>query len=150
MRRMAQSVCVLSATEADGARHAMTASSVTSVSTEPASLLVCVNRAASLHPILLESGTHFCVNLLSSDMQELSRLCSGGAQGEARFALGDWRVHAPTGQPYLADAQANFFCTVDGRLDYATHLICVARIGGVQVAGGAARPLVYLDGSYLA
>lgn len=149
MRRMAQSVCVLSAIARDGARHAMTASSVTSVSAEPASLLVCVNRGASLHPVLLDQAARFCVNLLGADMQALSQLCAGGAQGDGRFALGDWRTHVETGSPFLADAQANFFCTADARLDYGTHLICVARITHVQVAAGEVRPLVYLDGAYL-
>ena len=48
MRKLASTVTVLTTREADE-HHGMAATAVTSLSTEPPSLLVCVNRSASLH-----------------------------------------------------------------------------------------------------
>ena len=50
MRGIPSTVNVISAT-AEGHRHAMTATSVTSLSLDPPSMLVCINKDASLHKI---------------------------------------------------------------------------------------------------
>jgi flavin reductase (NADH) len=149
MRRMSQCVCVISAVDARGARHAMTASSVTSVSADPPSLLVCVHRDAAMHPVLAASRP-FCVNVLSSNMQDISQRCADLEQREERFTVGNWRSDAgPDAPPYLADAEAVFFCTPSAALQYGTHLICVASITDVRVRDGSASPLIYLGGRYL-
>ena len=48
MRGITSTVNVISATD-EGHRHAMTATSVTSLSLDPPSMLVCINKDASLH-----------------------------------------------------------------------------------------------------
>ena len=53
MRFLASSVSVVSAKDSDGKLYAMTASSVTSLTIEPPSILVCVNKGASIHDILI-------------------------------------------------------------------------------------------------
>ncbi len=146
MRRMAQSVCVISTVDALGARHAMTASSVTSVSMDPPALLVCVHQDTVLHPVLL-SGTAFCINVLSANMQAISQRCAEPDRGE-RFSLGDWQRHGASGLPYLADAEANFFCAPPMVVQYGTHLICIGALTAARVREGEPRPLIYLDGRY--
>lgn len=148
MRHVAQTVCVVSLVTPEGNRHAMTASSVTSVSLQPPSMLVCVNRDAVAHDPLLKQGASFCVNVLSDDMAGISDLCAGGATGEARFAQGQWRQESPGHPPFLADALANVFCQTDATLAYGTHLICVGRVTGVSLQPRGRSPLVYLDGAY--
>ena len=64
MRRLASGVSVLSTRSDDGERHAMTVSSVTSVSDNPASLLVCVNKQVALEGHLSTPGTPFAINIL--------------------------------------------------------------------------------------
>lgn len=147
MRRTAQGVAVVSALSGSGARCAMTASSVTSVSMEPPSLLICVNQTASLFEVLA-AQLPFCVNILSQGMEELANLCAGAADGEERFALGDWQRSADAGLPYLEDAEVVFFCHPVRSLHYGTHLICIADIAAVHTRDDAPNPLLYAAGAY--
>lgn len=146
MRRLAAGVCVIS-TKVEGRRYAMTASSVTSLSDEPASLLVCVNQEATMYS-LLSMGQPFVVNVLSQAQQQISNICAARDAGEERFSSGDWQQNEQ-GLPYLADAQATFFCQVDSDdMQYGTHRIVVGRIQKTQIHEGEASPLVYVDGRY--
>ena len=147
MRRLGATVSIVT-TEAGGSRTGMTATAVSSLCAEPPSLIVCVNRSASLHPLLAE-GASLCVNLLSEGQEELSAVFgSGKVQGEARFAHGSWRS-GPNGAPALGGAQANLFGTVERLVDYGTHTIVILRVTSVTLAEDGA-PLLYLDGRYLA
>lgn len=147
MRRHAQGVTVISALDQTGARVAMTASAVTSVSMEPPSLLVCVNRSSSLYPALL-ARLPFCINILSRSMEEIANRCAFAERTEERFALGSWNQEALYAVPYLQEAEANLFCQPDEVLEYGTHMICVGRLFAVQVQEARLNPLVYVNGAY--
>jgi flavin reductase (DIM6/NTAB) family NADH-FMN oxidoreductase RutF len=147
MRRMGQGVTLVSALDAAGNRRVMTASAVTSVSTAPPSLLVCVNHAASLRPALA-AQLPFCVNVLSRGMEALADLCAGAVDGQRRFALGDWRSAEGSGVPYLWGCEANFFCRPVASLEHGTHLICVANLEAVVTGSSLPDPLLYVSGSY--
>ena len=89
MRAVTSTVNVISAS-LEGERHAMTATSVTSLSLDPPSMLVCVNKDASIHNILSE-GSHFSINILSSSQRELAEVCSNSDEGESRFVNESWK-----------------------------------------------------------
>jgi flavin reductase len=146
MRRLAATVTVVS-THHDDVRHGMTATAVTSVSVEPATLLVCINQLASIHGPLL-ARRRFCVNLLHSGHAELSQNFAGELVGDARFTIGEWRAEEGD-VPYLADAQANLFCDLDLAVPYATHTIVIGKVTAVRVRDEVA-PLIYRDGRYAA
>lgn len=141
MRRMGATVTLVTTSHGD-ARFGMTATAVTSVSAEPPSLLVCINDTASIRMPLAMRGA-FCVNLLGEGHENLCRAFSGGRAGEERFEVGEWRERDAI--PYLADAQANLFCEVDGEMSYATHTIFVGRVVDILI-GARLAPLVHLDG----
>lgn len=145
MRRLAATVTILSAVR-EGTRFGMTATAVTSVSMEPPALLCCVNQQAELHGSIVV-GSGLCVNILHSSQTDLSRIFSGGAVGEQRFASGDWR-DGPGGVPYLRTAQANIFCETDLTLSYGTHSVVIAKVKAVRIAGDIS-PLIYQDGRYM-
>ena len=147
MRRHAQGVTVVSALDGNGARVAMTASAVTSVSFDPPSLLVCVNRSSSLYPALSER-LPFCVNMLSRGMEEIANRCAFGESGDERFALGNWSSETDHGLPYLKDAAANLFCQPEASLDYGTHTICVGRLFAISLGADSLSPLIYVAGAY--
>src|SRR6478736_4769882 len=92
MRRLAASVCVITARDSNGQRQAMTATAVTSVSDNPASLLICVNRQTTLHPILA-AGSSFAVNVLGANQADISVQCASHEAGEARFSNANWSEH---------------------------------------------------------
>src|SRR3954468_22495678 len=92
LRRLAKAVVVITSHHG-GVRFAMTATAVSELSLEPPSLLICVNRSASLHaPLSAKAG--FCVNILHRAHADISALCSAKAKGEARFAVGQWNAEA--------------------------------------------------------
>lgn len=148
MRRFAQTVCVVSLRNDRGERIAMTASSATSVSLSPPSMLVCVNRGASPHDHMLTAGNRFCINVLSDDMRDVADLCAGQAEGESRFATGGWQADPASGTPQLPGALANVHCQTDATLPYGSHMICVGRVMSVSLRSEPGRPLVYADGRY--
>ncbi|MBT8766049.1 flavin reductase family protein [Pseudomonas boanensis] len=144
MRRLAKSVTIITTSNGQE-RFAMSATAVDSLSTEPPSLLICVNKTASLHAVL-DAGADFCVNILGHEQEELSHLCSGPVKGEARFQRGDWR-NSVDGIPYLGDAQSAILCRQDGKFSYGTHTIFIGRIQQIHNSTRIS-PLVYLDGTY--
>jgi len=145
MRRLASGVCVIAA-RIGGEKFAMTASSVTSVSDNPASLLVCINKLVSQQGYFSTQGSQFSVNILGTGHQEISNICAGRYPGRDRFSLGDW--HMEKASPYLADAQAVFFCETDMFISYGTHQIVIAHIRRVKMGDVDFAPLLYADGSY--
>jgi flavin reductase (DIM6/NTAB) family NADH-FMN oxidoreductase RutF len=144
MRRLARSVSVISCAH-EGRRYSMSATAVDSLSTEPPSLLICINRNASLYPPL-DAGAAFCVNVLSGRHEGIAIDCGGRLKGEERFTTGDWHM-SEAGVPYLRDAQASLLCAQDGRFEYGTHTVFIGRIKEVLISGEI-DPLVYLDGAY--
>lgn len=146
MRKLASGVCIVSANDCNQGRMAMTASSVTSVSTSPASLLVCVHEAARIHHTLNETD-YFCVNVLNQGQENVSNVCAGQLEGEERFSVGQWRQHE-NGIPYLADSSAVFVCKREKFIKHGTHGIYIANIEEVLIEEEPHPVLVYCDGAY--
>lgn len=144
MRRLAATVTIVTAH--DGARrHGMTVTAVTSVSVDPPSVLVCLNRSTLLHDIMLGARL-FCVNVLHREQAGLSAAFSGKMPPEQRFGVGDWRLTGD-GVPFLADAQATLFCRRTAALPSGTHTIFV---GEAFDAGhrDEVAPLIYENAAY--
>ena len=144
LRRMAKSVTVITCLH-EGRRYAMAATAVDALSMDPPSMIVSVNRSASLHAPLA-AGADFCINVLGTMHEDVSRACGGGASGEDRFATGQW-ITGPRDIPVLADSQAAFVCHNDVSLAYGTHGLFIGRLIDVR-SHGPVDPLVYLDGRY--
>jgi flavin reductase (DIM6/NTAB) family NADH-FMN oxidoreductase RutF len=127
-----------------GERHGILATAVSSLSFEPPSLLVCVNRAASLHEPLACADT-FCVNVLGLGSREIAEVFEK-ARGEERFAIGDWRQEH--GVPVLASAQSWFVCRTAHRHEFGTHTIFIGQLIDAHHRENAA-PLTYYDRHYI-
>src|SRR3546814_9845639 len=79
---MAKSVNVITCMH-EGVRYAMAATAADALSMDPPSMIVSVNRSASLHAPL-SAGANFCINVLSRQQEEISRACGGKLKGEER------------------------------------------------------------------
>jgi flavin reductase (DIM6/NTAB) family NADH-FMN oxidoreductase RutF len=146
MRGVAATVVVVT-TEVDGVAYGMTATSFTSLCLEPPSVLVAVNRQASLHDRLLDRGL-FAVNILPEGFEELARRFGDAAvDNDERFRHGTWRRH-PEGPPLLEQAQAWLLCGLGDRLIVGTHTLVVGRVQEARLAQRIA-PLVHVDGRYI-
>jgi|EndMetStandDraft_8_1072994.scaffolds.fasta_scaffold427799_2 flavin reductase (DIM6/NTAB) family NADH-FMN oxidoreductase RutF len=144
MRRVASTVAIVSA-QRGSERHGTTATSMTSISMEPPSILVCFNKVSRLHDFL-HAQDHFCVNVLHTSNLAIAKIFSSSATAEERFGLGDWRLDAE-GTPYLAGAQANLFCSKEQEVTYGSHTIFIGRVLRA-LSRDDVSPLLYRDGRY--
>jgi flavin reductase len=144
MRRLAATVNVITC-ESEGSRYGITATAVTSLSADPQSLLVCVNRGSSICPIITERRA-FCVNILGAHHVEISRAFGGASPASERFLTGDW-TETDDGLPLLLDAQASLICELDNTVSYGTHNVFFGRVRDIKLSGDI-RPLIYGDGRY--
>lgn len=143
LRRLAASVAIVSSGAGESA-VGMTVTSATSLSFEPPSLIVCINRNASLHGPLRASGIFRVTWLRAEDEKIADIFARSGATHAARFATGGW-TDAPYG-PRLADPLAEACCALDQVVEYGTHALLLAR---VREAGcGTGDPLLFRDGGY--
>ena len=142
MRRYIYSVSIMSNKD-DGYLNAITVSSVTSISMDPPSLLICINKSARIHDTL-KIGSEFCINLLNKDQEELSNICSDEDSYDERFNDKNWNTK---GVPFLANAQANIFCKVDKLSSYHTHTIVVGLVKDANYSDEIST-LTYVDGNY--
>jgi len=143
MRRFPAAVTVVT-TRRDGFDCGMTATAVTSLSMEPPSLLVCVNRSSGFHGHL-EDADRFCINVLRQGQDRISANFGGAKPAEERFSEGDWREQ--DGLLYLADAQSVIFCKKSAAFVHTTHSIVIGEATGLIVHETVA-PLLYVDGRY--
>ena len=144
MRRLASTVAVVTCRR-DGEWAGMAATSVTSLSMDPPSILVCVNRGASIRGAIRQ-GSPFTVNLLDRDHAPVSMAFGGAKTGAERFGVGSWQA-GEAGVPWLEDGVAAIDCVVDAEIEYGTHSIIIGRVRGARICGEA-TPLIYLDGHY--
>jgi len=143
MRKLASTVTVVTTREADE-HHGMAATAVTSLSADPPSLLVCVNRTAAMHDTLHRTQ-EFCVNLLGEQHGPLCDAFGGKLHGAARFGVGVW-ASDDNGVRYLTDAPANIFCRLEQQHSYGTHTIFIGRVESIRVADEG-LPLLYSNGT---
>jgi flavin reductase (DIM6/NTAB) family NADH-FMN oxidoreductase RutF len=146
MRELAGAVSVVSCGQGER-RTGFTATSVSSFSLDPPTLIVCVNRGSSSWPVL-RAADSFGVNVLSASHRELAHRFAGGggAEGAQRYEGGQW-ITAATGAPLLADALAAFDCSIDEIIERHSHAIIIGRIEAVRRRGGGGA-LVYWRGDY--
>lgn len=142
MRLFAAGVCLIT-TSNNNEPGGMIATAVTSVSAEPPTLLVCVNRNASMFETLQQTG-HFCVNVLSREAVSLVEIFSSSSRRAERFKSGDWMTSA-SGSPVCAEALVSFDCRLAKIVDWHSHGIFLGEVTGVVHPRADAAPLLYMD-----
>ncbi|MEZ5798690.1 MAG: flavin reductase family protein [Paracoccaceae bacterium] len=122
-------------------RRGITATAVCSVTAEPPSLLVCVNRKTGTCAAI-EAGGHFVVNLLADPATPLALRFAGadGATGAGKFDLGQWSADAQ-GLPVLDEALVSISCKVAESVQTGSHMVFIGQI--TQIRHGSGLPLVY-------
>lgn len=144
MARLGAAVHIVTTDGAAG-RAGFTASAVCSVTDAPPTLLVCLNRSASVHAAFEANGV-LCVNVLAAGQQGLSALFGGKTPMAQRFEQGAWGVLA-TGAPVLQDAAVSFDCRIVQRTAVGTHDVLFCEAVAVRT-GGQAHGLIYFDRRY--
>ena len=143
MRRVASTVNVITICPR-AEPMGITATAMSSLSLDPPSLLVCINRFAAMHG-LMEDVSHFRVNVLHREQEHLARMFADRRQHALRFADG-WEVECER-PPRLLDAQASILCRRIDHHRFGTHSIFIGVVEDVAVREGI-DPLVYVNGHY--
>jgi flavin reductase (DIM6/NTAB) family NADH-FMN oxidoreductase RutF len=127
----------------------MTVTSVSSLSVEPPTLIVSINRESSSWPILKRQG-FFGVNILAADQLDVAERFTGkgGVKGADRFSGAQWTTRI-SGVPLLAGALAAIDCEVEDIVERHSHAIVIGRVLDIQTSGHTAA-LAYWQGRYVA
>lgn len=148
MRRLVGGVSVITAGVGNDI-SGMTVTSVSSLSVDPPSLIVSVNRASSSWP-LLKQHRYFGVNILNADQVDIAERFTGkdGLKGAERFAGAEW-IERASGARLLAAALAAIECEAEDIIERHSHAIIIGRVLHVELSADDAA-LAYWQGNYVA
>jgi flavin reductase len=144
MARLGAAVSIVT-TDGPAGRAGFTASAVCSVTDDPPTLLVCMNRASSAHASVTGNKL-VCVNVLSAQQEPLSRLFGGKVPIAERFAAAVWST-LETGAPVLADCAVAFDCQIVNVTAVSTHDVLFCRVVALR-RSGLTENLIYLGRAY--
>lgn len=146
MRQLAGGVCVITAGIGED-RTGLTATSPTSLSMDPPTILICVNRTSSAFPVIA-SYRHFAVNVLAADQRAVAENFTGkgGLRGAARYRGAEWTT-LQSAAPVLEGALAAVDCEVEELIERHSHVIVLGRVVAVR-NGAKTAALVYWHGDY--
>ena len=146
MARLGAAVNIVT-TDGPAGRAGFTASAVCSVTDDPPTLLVCMNRGSSAAAAVQGNGV-LCVNTLGAGHEDISNTFAGftGLEGPDRFGYGRWDV-LETGAPVLLDAAVSFDCRISEVLEKGTHSVLFAEVVQVR-ASEAVGGLIYYSRGY--
>lgn len=140
--RFATGITIATVLDPDGGPQGFTANSFTSVSVDPALILLCIDRRANVLPHFQAAG-HFAINVLRVEQKELSMRFA--ARGEDRFRGVDWRA-GTGGVPLLDGALAQFECERRAVWEAGDHLVFLGEVVAARYDEGA--PLLYYASEY--
>jgi len=141
--RFASGITVLTARDDEDNDFGMTVSAFCSVSLVPPLVLVCVDRVASMHEMLLRAS-HFAVNILAAHQEALSRRFSGPDEHKRFDGVGYTR--GENGVALLDEALVHLECKVVARHEAGDHTVVISAVERAAAYDG--RPLLYYRGGY--
>jgi flavin reductase (DIM6/NTAB) family NADH-FMN oxidoreductase RutF len=142
MRRVPTGVTVVT-TLKQGEPRGITVNAFASVSLEPPSLLICINREARSY-LFISSSRIFCVNVLAGDQRRLAEHFSGSVR-ERQFVEIDYSIDA-TGAPVLSGTIAHFDCELAHEYQFGSHSILIGHVLSCGARPGS--PLAYLNSGF--
>jgi flavin reductase (DIM6/NTAB) family NADH-FMN oxidoreductase RutF len=142
MRHLPTGVTVVTSLK-DGEPRGITVNSFASVSLEPPSLLICINREARSY-LFISTSRVFCVNVLAGDQRRLAEHFSGKVRDRQFIEIG-YKTDA-TGAPVLDGALAHFDCELAHEYLFGSHSILIGHV--VSCSARAGSPLGYFNGGF--
>ncbi len=131
----------------DGAagQAGFTASAVCSVTDSPPTLLVCLNRSASVFETF-KCNQVLCVNTLATHHTELSNVFGGKTPMSERFLRGKWSTLI-TQAPVLEDALVSFDCEIVQSMSVGSHDVLICQVKAMKQNEGK-NALMYFNRAY--
>jgi flavin reductase (DIM6/NTAB) family NADH-FMN oxidoreductase RutF len=140
MAALCSGVAVVTTRRDDGSPCGLVATSVSSFSADPPSVLVSVGHTSRCHQALTEHE-HFGVHLLSAEQTEVAEEFAG--LGDDKFADFDWAWDGDV--PILGGVLAYLRCRRSALFELYDHSIFIGDVVGGSRSDG--KPLVYMDRS---
>ena len=144
MSKFPTGVALLTTRTHDGAVHAMTANSLTSISAEPPLVLVSVGRSRNTHKYILDSG-RYGISVLSREHEDAARYYAVDEQDRVGGAPLELTLSA-TGLPVAGGCVCFLGCEVVASHEYGDHTVFIGGLMETSLDGGA--PLVFHDRRY--
>lgn len=146
MSRFAGAVHVVT-TDGVAGRRGTTVIAACSVSDDPPTVLVCLNRGNPANDLFAANGV-FALNTLYAGQIDISNAFSGltGLSQDQRFAMGQWDT-IESGAPTLLGSLATFDCRIVDTKDIATHRVLYGKVTGLRL-GDTLQPLIYHARAY--
>lgn len=145
MRHWATGVALVTVGDREYA-HGMTVNSLTSISLEPALILISLERSSRTHRMVLEQS-RFAVAILRTDQKDLSDIFAGRkGDDEDRFEGVATELTA-SGIPVPTGTLAVLDCAVERTIDASTHTVFIAQVEDIQISDGG-PPLLYFNRDY--
>lgn len=113
-----------------------------SISLDPATVMVCVQRTSSTHDCLFRAS-HLAINILSTDQLDVVGTFAGKA--DDKFKDVAWES-GPFGSPLLSRSSAQMEVEIRERLQASTHTVFICRV--VHAAVTELPPMVYSTGKF--
>nr|WP_057927336.1 flavin reductase [Burkholderia ambifaria] len=135
-------VTIVTTARDDGQPLGFTANSFSSVSLDPALLLVSIAKTSSNFQTFSTTG-HFAINILAEGQKDLSNTFA--RPSDDRFAQVGWHLSAHR-NPLIDDVSAWFDCTTHAVIDAGDHALIIGKVEAFHSAGYAG--LGYYRGGY--
>jgi flavin reductase (DIM6/NTAB) family NADH-FMN oxidoreductase RutF len=140
-RRFVTGVTVVTVLDGDVPKG-LAVNAFASVSLDPPTVMVCVQRTSSTHDCLFRAD-HLAINILSTDQLDVvQRFATKSAD---KFAGLDWHP-GPLGSPFLDRSSAQMEVQIRERLQASTHTVFICRVVTAQVTDRS--PMVYSAGQF--
>jgi flavin reductase (DIM6/NTAB) family NADH-FMN oxidoreductase RutF len=139
MQYLCGAVTVISA-EHEGHDFGMTATAICSVSDTPPTVMVCVNKTASIHQPLSEMG-QFTISILNGSDIEVALQFSSKDENKRRERLKHFT--GAKGRRHISGAVAVLYCNIVREVDCGTHTALFAEVDESGVHMPDAKPLLY-------
>jgi flavin reductase (DIM6/NTAB) family NADH-FMN oxidoreductase RutF len=147
MRLVASSVSLVTARDEAGEWHGMAVTSAGSLSMDPPSMMVAVNRTASIFPVICQTG-RFTLNLIDESQAALLEPFARSDMRDRRFVPDDW-VAAGLGGPVLKGALCCHVCSVAETHEFGTHTVFFGTVDDMILSEHKAQvpaPVLWLNG----
>jgi flavin reductase (DIM6/NTAB) family NADH-FMN oxidoreductase RutF len=138
MAALCSGVAVITARRDDGQPCGLVATSVSSFSAAPPSVLVSVDHSSRCHRALVDGDT-FGVHVLAAEQEPLARVFAG--KGEDKFAGVDWSWD--DGVARIEGTLAYLRCRRGALFELYDHSLLVGDVTGGSLTPG--EPLVYMS-----
>jgi flavin reductase len=144
LRQIVSPVAIVTA-KVDGELGGQTVTTFCSVSTDPPTFLVCLNRGSAVSSMIAASG-HFAVSLLAEEQHLIARSFSASDKTNASlFSKGNWGSLV-CGAPVLDGGVVCLDCEVENRIEAGSHDLYLGRILALTTA--ERDILLYRDGLF--